>query len=96
MWRLLGEISHAPYVVETLTLEDLRRAEEIDRKFSDVGLGLTDASIVCLAERLGCHRVLSTDSDLAVVRFGPGWNQVLDLPVPPIRQRKERRRRPRR
>src|SRR3954465_2894217 len=35
------------------------RAREIDAKFSKAGLGLVDASIAALGERLGVYRVLT-------------------------------------
>lgn len=96
MSRLLREIERAPYQVEMPSQADLERAREIDRKFNQVGLGLVDASIVALAERVGIHRVLTTDADFAVVRYGPRWNQGLTLAVPPAliataRQRRRRR-----
>lgn len=34
---------------------------EIDRQYSDLGLGLVDGSIVALAERLGVRRVATRD-----------------------------------
>jgi hypothetical protein len=43
----------------------------VDAKFEKLDLGLVDASIVALAERLGVSRVLTIDSDFAAVRF-PG------------------------
>ena len=96
MWRLLEEIERPPYQVEMPSQADLERAREIDRKFSQLDLGLVDASIVALAERLEIHRVLTTDADFAVVRYGPRWNQGLTLAVPPAltpTARKRRRRR---
>ena len=44
-------------------VEDLARAREVDAKFKKLDLGLVDASIVALAERLGVIRVLTIDSD---------------------------------
>jgi predicted nucleic acid-binding protein len=96
MWRVLQEIRHAPYQVEMPSDADLARAREIDRKFSQLDLGLVDASIVALAERLGEHRVLTTDADFAVVRCGPRWNQGLTLVVPPAMSAATRGRRRRR
>lgn len=88
MWRLLERLETDGYVLEPLGSADLVRARQIDRKFSSVKLGLVDASIVALAERIGVDRVLTSDSDLAVVRYGPKWNRALRLVVPPTHSRK--------
>ncbi len=85
-WRILDEVASGEYAYEPPTRADLQRAIEIDRKFASVGLGLVDSSIAALAERLGIRRVLTTDSDLAVVRFGKRWELSLELVVPPQKQ----------
>ena len=82
MWRILDEVSSGEYAYEPPTTADLRRAIEIDRKFASAELGIVDASIAALAERLGIRRVLTTDSDMAVVRFGERWHLSLELAVP--------------
>src|SRR4051794_25409706 len=53
----------------------------IDAKFSQTGLGLVDASIAALGERLGVYRVLTTDSDFVSVRVGKRWNVSFELAV---------------
>ncbi|MCI0572983.1 MAG: PIN domain-containing protein [Myxococcaceae bacterium] len=88
MRRLLEEVAAGEYAYEPPTLPDLERAREMDQKFGKLKLGLVDASIVALSERLGIHRVLTTDSAFVVVRFGPGWSRALELVVPPPRARK--------
>ena len=47
----------------------------MDRKFADLGLGIVDASIVALAERLDVRRILTIDRDFAAVRMGKRWRR---------------------
>lgn len=47
--------------IETVTVEDLGRSLEILKAYSDLNIGLVDASIVALAERLGISKILTTD-----------------------------------
>jgi predicted nucleic acid-binding protein len=86
MHDLLRDIAGGAYEYEAPTAADLARAREIDAKFSRTGLGLVDASIAALGERLGVYRVLTTDSDFASVRVGKRWNVSFELAVPlPVR-----------
>jgi predicted nucleic acid-binding protein len=59
-----------------------RVSPSIDEKFKKVDLGLVDATIVALAERVGISRVLTIDSDFVAVRFGPGSRQAFELACP--------------
>lgn len=66
---------------------DLERAIRIDRKFSGLRLGLVDATVAALAERLGILRLLTTNSAFLSVRIGRSWTQALELVVaPPVRR----------
>ena len=87
MHTLLRELSTGAYVYEPPTPADLTRALEIDAKFHDLGLGLVDASVAALAERLGVYRVLTTDTDFVSLRVGPRWKRPLELAVPPPARR---------
>jgi hypothetical protein len=82
MLALLGEIVAGAYVYEPPTVRDLARAREIDSKFRDLSLGLVDASVAALSERLGIWRVLTTDSDFVSIRVGSRWRQAFELAVP--------------
>jgi predicted nucleic acid-binding protein len=84
MHRILNEVSDGTYDYLPPTLEDLARARELDRKFASVGLGLVDASVAALAERIGVHRVLTVDSDLAAVRIGKNFRQSLEIVGGPL------------
>jgi len=81
MARLLREVTQGAYAYEPVTLEDVERAAQVDRKFADLGLGIVDASIVALAERLDVRRILTIDGDFAAVRMGKRWSKGFELVV---------------
>ena len=82
MGRLLKEVTQGAYAYEAVTLEDVERAAQVHKKFADLGLGVVDASIVALAERLDIRRILTIDGDFAVVRMGKRWRKAFELAVP--------------
>lgn len=90
MRRLIADLVQGAYLLEPATTEDLSRADEIDRKFASLELGLVDATVAAVAERLDVRRVLTTDSDLVAVRIGRRWDQALELVVPPPRRSRSR------
>ena len=51
-----GAFTYAPPA-----LDELSRAMDIDRRYSDLGLGLVDGSIIALAEGLGIRRLATRD-----------------------------------
>ena len=66
------------YQVEAPTLSDLGRCRELQARYSDLALGVVDASIVALSERLGEPRVATLDErHFRVVR--PAHVDALDL-----------------
>ena len=82
MGRLLKEVSQGAYAYEPMTFEDVERAAQVKRKSADLGLGIVDASIVALAERLDVRRILTIDADCAAVRMGKPWRRAFELVVP--------------
>jgi predicted nucleic acid-binding protein len=82
MHSILRDIAGGAYQYEPPTVADLDRAREIDAKFSSLELGLTDASIAALGERLGIRRILTADSDFLAVRVGKRWQIGFELVVP--------------
>lgn len=82
MHRLLQDIEAGAYRYEAPTTADLARARVLDEKFKKVDLGLVDASIAALAERIGVVRVLTIDADLIAVRFGPQYRDHFELACP--------------
>ncbi|HEY7307671.1 MAG TPA: PIN domain-containing protein [Bryobacteraceae bacterium] len=67
--RFLEDIQEGAFVVEMVTLADLRRCAVLIAKYHDLDLGLSDASVVALAERLGANRILTVDQrDFRAIR----------------------------
>jgi predicted nucleic acid-binding protein len=46
--------------VEQVTMADLARAGELMKEYADANIGLVDASVIALAERLKISRILTT------------------------------------
>jgi predicted nucleic acid-binding protein len=82
MARLLREVTQGAYAYEPVTLDDVARAAQVEKKFRDLDVGLVDASIVALAERLGASRILTIDADFSALRMGRRWSKALELAVP--------------
>ena len=59
--QVLEAVAGGELRLEGLTLPDLRRAVELVRRYADSEIGLVDASIVAVAERLGITRILTRD-----------------------------------
>jgi len=67
--QFLEDIQEGAFVIEMLTLADLRRCAALIAKYSDLDLGLSDASVVATAERLGVNRILTVDQrDFRAIR----------------------------
>jgi predicted nucleic acid-binding protein len=69
-WDIFVEdISSGAYRLEPLTVPDLERAAELERQHRELDLGLVDASVIALCERLGETKVATLDRrDFSVVR----------------------------
>jgi predicted nucleic acid-binding protein len=69
-WSIFVEdVASGAYRLEPLLLDDLQRAAELERDYADLDLGLVDASVIALCERLGETKVATLDRrDLSVVR----------------------------
>jgi predicted nucleic acid-binding protein len=61
MEAILADLDRRAFVLAPLDDDLLRRAGAVDRRFASLGLGLVDASIVALAERLGVTRLATRD-----------------------------------
>jgi uncharacterized protein len=57
----LAEIAAGAYDLPQFLASDVARATEVIDRYRDLGIGLADASIVVLAERLGTERILTLD-----------------------------------
>lgn len=58
---LLDEVARGAYQLEPFTAGDVTRAREVIERYSDLDIGLADASIVVLAERHSVFEVLTLD-----------------------------------
>lgn len=61
MGAFMRDLSRGAFTYAAPTPRLLERAMEIDRRYSSLGLGLVDASIVALAEELRIHRLATRD-----------------------------------
>jgi predicted nucleic acid-binding protein len=57
----LSDLAAQRYDVACLEADDYRAVAELDIRYSDLGLGLADCSIMVLAERYETRRLLSFD-----------------------------------
>ncbi len=57
----LEDLLAGSYRPEHPTNADLRRCNELERTYSDLGIGVVDASIIALAERLGEEKIATLD-----------------------------------
>jgi len=69
-WEILVEdVTSGAYRLEPLTTGDLQRAAELERRYETIDIGLVDASVIALCERLGETKVATLDHrDFSVVR----------------------------
>jgi len=54
-------VAEGDFVPVDLTLMDYRRIGELLERYDDLPLGITDASVIALAERLGIHEIATLD-----------------------------------
>ncbi|MHB8290079.1 MAG: type II toxin-antitoxin system VapC family toxin [Acidimicrobiales bacterium] len=66
---LLASIADGELYVESLHAADNRRSGELVETYADLGLGMVDATVVAVAERIGSRQVAMLDKrDFRVVR----------------------------
>jgi predicted nucleic acid-binding protein len=58
---LVSDVVEGRITIETLTAADWRRTLELVRTYADLPLGVTDASLVALAERHRAERIATLD-----------------------------------
>lgn len=65
----VASVAAGDFTVEDLTAADWRRAAELVERYADLGLGLIDAAVVTVAERLGITDLATlNERDFRVVR----------------------------
>jgi uncharacterized protein len=57
----LDDVLAGAYRVECPSVADLERCHELQQRYLDLRLGITDASVIALAERLGETKVATLD-----------------------------------
>jgi len=69
-WTILvDDIAHGAYRLEQVLEGDLQRAAQLESDYADLDLGLVDASVIAVCERLGEPKVATLDRrDFSVVR----------------------------
>lgn len=61
-WRTFGEdVLEGAYRIEALEPPDLSRALELQRAYADMPIGIVDASVLALVERLGEPKLATLD-----------------------------------
>jgi predicted nucleic acid-binding protein len=82
MRALLADLDRQAFTLAPIDEVLLRRAAAVDQRYASLRLGLVDASIVALAERLGVTRLATRDvRHFGAVRLHDG--RPLDLVVRP-------------
>jgi uncharacterized protein len=81
-----AEAARGAYRLEPFDANDTARAKEVLEKYADLGVGLTDASLVVLAERHGIAEILTLDQrHFRAMRFA-GRKQFRILPWIPVNE----------
>lgn len=57
----LHSLVNGELIVEQVTLPDFTRAAELLQRYADANIGLVDASVIALAERMKIRKILTTD-----------------------------------
>jgi predicted nucleic acid-binding protein len=74
----VDDVASGAFWIEPFTGEDLARCRALLTKYADLDLGLADASVIAIAERLGTDRILTVDErDFRAVRSARGTSFVL-------------------
>jgi predicted nucleic acid-binding protein len=82
MESFMRDLARGAFTYAPPALDELTRAMDIDRRYSELGLGLVDGSIIALAEGLGIRRVATRDvRHFTAVRLRDG--SAFDLVVHP-------------
>jgi predicted nucleic acid-binding protein len=77
----LREVADGAYQLEPFTADDLARAIELLDRYDDLGLGLTDGSLIVLAERHGADDLLTLDEGHFRAVRGPRGRPFRLLPA---------------
>lgn len=79
-FKLLRDVARGVYRLEPFSAADVGTAIALIDRYADLRLGLADASIVVLADRYGCHDILTLDQRHFRAILGPGGKPFRLLP----------------
>lgn len=79
--NVLRDVASGAYLLEPFEAEDLDRAADVVERYADLGVGLTDAANVVLAERHATLDLLTLDERHFRVLRGPGDRPFRLLPT---------------
>lgn len=69
MRRFLASMTPNAVQLETVTIEDLARVQQVLKQYADNQLDFTDAAIVAISERLAITRIYTLDRrDFSIIR----------------------------
>lgn len=78
--KLLADVARGAYQLEPFGAADVAAAAAVIRRYEDLQMGLADASLVVLAERHGCHDLLTLDQRHFRAVAGPAGQPFRLLP----------------
>ena len=79
--RLLQEVTSGAYALTPFLADDVQDASSLIEQYSDLGIGLADASIVVIARRHRARDVLTLDERHFRALTGPGGRPFRILPA---------------
>jgi predicted nucleic acid-binding protein len=78
---LLAEVARGAYELTSFAHRDVELASRVVARYHDLGIGLADASLVVLSQRVGCLDVLTLDERHFRVLRGAGDKPFRILPA---------------
>jgi hypothetical protein len=78
---LLGQVADGVYQIESFDTGDIARANEVLDQYTDLDLGLADASLIVLSERHNVFDLLTLDERHFRAARGPGGKPFRILPA---------------
>ena len=79
--RLLHEVASGAYTLAPFLANDIQEASSLIEQYSDLGIGLADASIVVIARRHRTREVFTLDERHFRALTGPGERPFRILPA---------------
>jgi predicted nucleic acid-binding protein len=80
---VLGEVERGAYQLEPFSVEEVKAARQLIERYSDLGIGLADASNVVLAHRHDTLDILTLDQRRFRTLTGPHGQPFRLLPLDP-------------